>query len=187
MVTIQELWQPILLSAVLAFFAGFVLYMLLPLHARDWSMLPDEVGVMARLREAKVAPGGYLFPCPTKPKEMASPEFQAKMAQGPVGIAFIRPSGVMKMGPALGKMMVYHLVVSVMVGYIAGRALAPGVEYLRVFQIVGATAVLGYAGGGGIPFAIWYRPPARYVVNQLIDGVVWGLLTAGAFGWLWPR
>jgi hypothetical protein len=186
MVTIQELWQPILLASVLAFFAGFVLYMLLPLHARDWSALPDEAGTMARLREARLMPGGYVFPCPASPKEMATPEFVARLAQGPVGIAFVRPTGRSPMGPSLGLMVIYHLVISVMVAYVAGRALAPGVEYLRVFQIAGATALLGYAGSG-IPFAIWYRPPARYVINQLIDGVVWALLTAGSFGWLWPR
>jgi len=24
-------------------------------------------------------------------------------------------------------------------------------------------------------------------INELIDGLVYGLLTAGTFGWLWPR
>lgn len=185
MVTITELWQPILLAAVLSFFSGFVLYMLLPVHAKDWSMLPDEAGLMARLGEAKVGPGNYLFPCPASPKEMMSPEFIAKVEQGPVGIAIVRPSGRVTMAPQLAKMALYHLLVSVMVGYVAGRTLAPGIEYLRVFQIAGATATLGYTAGV-FPFAIWYRPSARYVINQILDGIVWGLLTAGAFGWLWP-
>lgn len=187
MVTIAELWQPILLATVLSFFAGFVLYMLSRLHSRDWGMLPDEAGTLAKLREAKLQPGSYLFPCPSGPKDMANPAFIAKMEQGPVGIAFVRPSGRMGMGSSLVKMAFFHLVVSIFVAYVAGHALAPGVEYLRVFQVAGATAVLGYCGGSWVPFAIWYRPPTRIVLTQFVDGVLWGLLTAGSFGWLWPR
>jgi hypothetical protein len=186
MVTIAELWQPILLSAVLSFFSGFVLYMLVPLHAKDWRALPDEAGLMSRMREAKVEPGNYLFPCPATPKEMATPEFNAKLEQGPVGIAIVRAGGRVSLGPQLAKMMVYHLVVSVMVAYLAGRALGPGTEYLRVFQVAGTVAVLSYTAGI-FPFAIWYQPSSRYVINQVLDGIVWGLLTAGAFGWLWPQ
>ena len=85
MVTIPELWLPILLATGLSFLLGFVLYMLLPLHQGEWGMLPDEGGILARLRDAKVAPGLYLFPCPKDMKEMGAPEFIARQELGPVG------------------------------------------------------------------------------------------------------
>lgn len=78
------------------------------------------------------------------------------------------------------------IVVSVFVAYLAGRTLGPGADYLRVFRVAGTTATLAYSAGF-FPFAIWFRPPARFVMTHLLDGVIWGLLTAGAFGWLWPR
>jgi len=186
MVTIAELWQPILLATVLAFFSGFVLYMLVPIHAKDWGALPDEAGIMERLRQAPVKPGMYLFPSPSSPKEMSTPAFQARMEQGPVGIMIVRPSARFNMGVGLTKMLVYHLVVSLLVAYLSGRALPPGIEYLRVFQISGVTAVLAYTAAN-FPFGIWYGTSLKYKINQTIDGVVWGLLTAGSFAWLWPR
>ena len=42
MVPITALWLPILLSAVIVFFASFVLHMLLPIHRGDYRQLPDE-------------------------------------------------------------------------------------------------------------------------------------------------
>lgn len=186
MVTIPELWQPILVATVLTFLAGFVLHMLLPLHQRDWSKLPDEAATVEQLRRSAIPPGSYLFPCPDSPRDLNTPAFLAKMEQGPVGLLILRPGGRPQLGPSLAKMILYHLVLSIGVGYVAGRTLMPGVEYLRVFQVVGATAVLGYSCAV-VPFGIWYRPGRRLTVTQIVDGIVWGLLTAGAFGWLWPR
>ena len=39
--------------------------------------------------------------------------------------------------------------------YVAGRALPPGVDYLRVFQFVGATAFIGYTMALW-QMSIWY-------------------------------
>ena len=186
MVTITELWQPILLAAALAFIAGGLLHMVLPLHAKDFTKLPDEPGTLAQLKASGAAPGAYMLPCPSGPKDMNNPEFVAKLANGPVGIMFLRRPGPVAMGGSLALQGLFHLIVTIFVAYLAGRTLGPGVDYLRVFQVAGTTATLAYAAGG-FPFAIWYRPPVRFVMANLLDGVIWGLLTAGAFGWLWPR
>jgi hypothetical protein len=45
---------------------------------------------------------------------------------------------------------------------------------------------LAYAAAN-VPHAIWWGKPWRNVIMEVIDGFVYGLLTAGAFGWLWPR
>ena len=67
----------------------------------------------------------------------------------------------------------------------SGQALAAGTEYLKVFQIVGATALLGYAGAG-FAYPIWYFFRWPFAFKSAVDGVVCSLATAGVFGWLWP-
>ncbi|MGE0443199.1 MAG: hypothetical protein AB7S39_22160 [Gemmatimonadales bacterium] len=186
MVALQELWLPIVVATVLTFLAGSVLHMMLPLHKKDWQRLPDEDAAMDRIRQLNPPPGNYMFPAPSGPDDLKNPEFQARMERGPVGLMILRAPGRFSMGPLLVRMVLYHLVVSILVAYVAGRSLAPGIEYLRVFQIAGTTAILGYSAAV-VPFGIWYGPPARFTLNQIIDGVVWGLLTAGVYGWLWPR
>ena len=99
MVPITALWLPILLSAVIVFFASFVLHMLLPIHRGDYRQLPDEERVSDALRAANVTPGrAYHFPFTTH-KEMKSPATVEKFKRGPVGLLMIRPSGA----PGLGK------------------------------------------------------------------------------------
>ena len=113
-VLLRELWQPILLSTVLCFFAGFVLHVLLPLHKGDFTALPGEGGVLDALKKAGAGAGQYMLPW-CDPKDMKSPEFQAKWAAGPVGILVLRKPGKLTMTPMLAWMVVYHLVVSVFV------------------------------------------------------------------------
>jgi len=42
-------------------------------------------------------------------------------------------------------------------------------------------------GFGSIPESIWFGRPWGNQLKTLIDGLCYGLLTAGVFGWLWPR
>jgi hypothetical protein len=34
---------------------------------------------------------------------------------------------------------------------------------------------------------IWYRRALGTTFRSTVDGLVYALLTAGTFGWLWPR
>ena len=70
MVSLLDLWLPILLSAVLVFFASYVLHMVLPLHHDDYGKLPGEEKVRAAMRAEGVGVGNYAFPCPSGPKDM---------------------------------------------------------------------------------------------------------------------
>jgi hypothetical protein len=77
-------------------------------------------------------------------------------------------------------------VISVFVAYLSSRTLAPGVPYLTVFRVAGTAALLGYAGA--LFWApIWMGKPWATAWKEALDGLVYGLLTAGTFGWLWPR
>lgn len=182
---IIELWLPIVLSAVLVFVASSILHMVLPFHKSDYAKLPDEEKVMEAMRSAGVQPGHYAFPLPASVKEMATPEMQAKYNQGPVGIATVLQNGPPSMGRNLGLWFAYCLLVGVFVAYIASIEVAAGVHYHHVFRFTGTIAILAYAVGN-IPDSIWKGQSWSVTVKHMIDGVIYGLLTAGVFGWLWP-
>ncbi len=80
---------------------------------------------------------------------------------------------------------VFFVIVSVFIAYVGSRTLPPGTPYLDVFQVVGTVAILAYAASS-IPHTIWFGRPWSNTLKDIVDGVVYGLLTAGVFGWLWP-
>ena len=98
MVSLLDLWLPILLSAVLVFLASYILHMVLPLHHDDYGKLPGEEKVRAAMRAEGVGVGNYAFPCPSGPKDMQSPEMLKKYKGGPVGFMTVLPSGPPAMG-----------------------------------------------------------------------------------------
>ena len=186
MVTLDALWLPILVSTVLVFVASSLVWMVLPHHRSDVKGLADEAAVMEAIGKQSPAPGLYNFPHAPNPKAMGDPAFQEKLKKGPVGMLSVWPSGPINMGKSMGQWIVYVLVVSVIVAYVTGRTLGPGVHYLAVFRVAGTVAALAYASAI-VPGSIWWGKPWSVTWKEVIDGVAYGLLTAGAFGWLWPR
>jgi len=81
---------------------------------------------------------------------------------------------------------IYSAVVGFFAAYVAGRALPAEAEYLRVFRFAGVTAFVGYSLALW-QMSIWYRRAWSTTVKATVDGLVYALLTAGTFGWLWPR
>jgi hypothetical protein len=185
MIALTALWLPIVVSAVLVFLASFILHMVLPYHRSDYAKLPAENDVLDALRDAKVAPGAYVFPHAPSPKEMASPEMQEKYGRGPVGMLLVAPSGPPAMTRNLIQWFVFCLWIGLFVAYVAGRTLGADAEYLTVFRLAGTIAFLGYASGD-IVDSIWKLQSWKVTAKGVFDGLVYALLTAGAFGWLWP-
>jgi hypothetical protein len=186
MTGLTTLWLPILLSAALVFLVSFVVHMVLPWHKGDYRAVPNEDQVRDALRRAAIPPGDYMIPRPSSRAEMRSPEFTAKLEQGPNVVMTIMPNGRMPMGTLLFQWFVYLLVVSLFAGYITSRALPVGAPYLAVFRFAGATAFIAHAFALW-PMSIWYRRAWGTTVRSTIDGLLYGLLAAGVFGWLWPR
>ena len=63
MIPLLDLWLPVLLSAVVVFFASFIMHMVLPYHKSDYRKLPDEDRVTDAMRNAGVTRGpAYFFP-----------------------------------------------------------------------------------------------------------------------------
>jgi hypothetical protein len=161
------------------------MHMLLTYHRSDCHQLPDEDKLLATLRAAGLERGFYMFPY-CLPKEMKSPATIEKFKQGPVGTMTVIPSGPPAMPKFLGMWFAYCLIISFFVAYLTGRTVAPGADYLAVFRIAGTAAFLAY-GLGQLSNGIWKGQPWGMTLKEVIDGLVYGLLTAGTFGWLWPR
>ena len=185
MVELMALWLPIILSAVIVFVASSIIHMLLPIHKSEYGKLPDEANVLAKLREANPKPGEYMFPCAASMKDSATPEMQAKFREGPCGFMTVIPTGAPAMGKPLTLWFVYTLVVGICVAYVGQLTLPVGTDYGTVFRLTGTVAILCYCVAY-IPNSIWRGVPWVSTLKHLFDGVVYGLLTGGTFGWLWP-
>jgi hypothetical protein len=185
MVPLSALWLPILLSAIIVFVASSIMHTLLPYHRGDYKQLPDEDKLLAALRAAGVKRGLYSFPYCTH-KEMKSPAVLKKYEQGPVGMMTVFPSGPPVMPKFLSMWFVYCLIIGFFVAYLTGRTVLPGAHYRAVFRVAGTAAFLAY-GLGNLSNGIWKGQIWSVTIKEVIDGLLYGLLTAGTFGWLWPR
>ncbi len=186
MVSLTQLWLPILLAAVFVFLGSSLVHMALKWHNSDYRAHPDEEGLRAAIRKGSPGPGQYALPFCGDPKAMGTDEMKRKYEEGPMGFLVLTAPGVPNMGSYLGKWFLYTLGVSFCVAYVASRTLAPGTPYLQVFRVAGTVAFLAYAAGS-VQGSIWFGKPWKVTLKELADGLIYGLLTAGAFGWLWPR
>lgn len=177
---LSALWMPIVVSAVFVWIASFFMHMVFPHHKSEWKGLPDEAKVLAALEG--IPAGQYMFPWGTM-ADMKSPEFIAKQEKGPVGTLGIW-SGRVNMGANLLLTFIFFLVVSVFVGYLGWHSLPPASHYLKVFQICGAASFMAH-GMGWMPNVIWFRTKGFWA--NVFDALVYAGVTAGTFGWLWPK
>lgn len=186
MAFLSYLWLPIVLSAVLVFAASSLIHMVLRYHKNDFGKLPNEDGIQTALRSFDIPVGDYALPCASSMKDMKSAEFQEKVKKGPVLMFTVLPAGDVGMGKSLALWFVYCLIVGFFAAYIAGHSLEAGTHYLQVFRIVGATAFMGYSLAV-MQTSIWYKRNWGTTLLVMFDGLIYALLTAGVFGWLWPR
>jgi hypothetical protein len=187
MTGMHALWMPIVLSAVFVFVASSLIHMVLSgWHASDYGKLPNQDAVMDALRPFAISPGDYMVPRPDSMADMRSAAFKEKTDKGPRIVMTVLPNGFSGVGAQMGSWFAYCLVISVFAAYVAGRALRPGTEYLHVFRFAGVAAFLGYSAALW-QLSIWYRRSLTTTIKATIDGFIYALLTAGTFGWLWPR
>jgi hypothetical protein len=184
--SLASLWLPILLSAVAVFVASSIIHMALPWHRGDYGQVPKETQVMEALRPFAIPPGDYMLPRCDNMEKMKTPEFQEKLRQGPVMMLTAMPNGPFSMGRPLTLWFIYSIVVGIFAAYVACSTLAAGAPYLKVFRIVGTVAFTGYALA--LPqMSIWFQRSWGTTIRSVIDGLIYAALTAGFFGWLWPK
>jgi len=183
MIPIASLVVPILVSAALVWVASALVWMVLPHHKKDFAKVPDEDAVRAALRG--IPAGQYNVPHFDDPKAFGTPEAKAKFDEGPCGFLTMVPTGMPSMPKSLVLSLVYYLVVGTLTAYVAGLALAPGADYHEVFRLTSTVAFLAY-GLAYFQDAVWFGRPWSQVVKLWLDALLYGILTGGVFGWLWP-
>jgi hypothetical protein len=187
-VPVASLWLPIVVSALIVFVVSSFIHMVLPYHRGDLRQVPREDEVMAALRPFGLAPGDYALPRASSMADMKTPAFKDRMNRGPVAFITVRPSGQTSMGRSLTLWFLYSVLVSFFSAYLTSRALVmqPDADYLSVFRFVGAAAFMGYSLAL-LQNSIWWGRNWRMTLTSMFDGLIYGLMTAGTFGWLWPR
>ena len=186
MTALTALWLPILVSAVIVFIASSIIHMAPLWHRKDYPAVPNQDQVLDSLRPFAIPPGDYMLPRAANMDEMKTPEFKEKLKRGPVVMMTVVSSDAFNMGRSLVLWFIYTLVVSFFAAYIAGRAVAPGEPYLEVFRFAGAASFIAYVLGLW-QMSIWYHREWSATIKATVDGLIYALLTAGTFGWLWPK
>jgi hypothetical protein len=186
MISIVALWLPILVSAALVFVVSSVIHMLLGYHRNDFHRVPSEDAVLEGLRRADLTPGDYAIPYAGTMEAMKSEEYRQKVERGPVAfMTVIDKNRVFNMTSPLAQWFLYSVLVGILAAYLAGRTFGPGAEYLDVFRVTGTVAFAGYAMAL-MQRSIWFAQRWSVTLKSMFDGLVYALVTAGTFGWLWP-
>lgn len=185
-ISIVSLWLPILLAAVLVFVVSSLLHTVLNWHKNDFSPMPNEDAVLNALAPMNIPPGDYVLPYMSSTEDLKSDAYKAKVERGPVMFAtVVDGKTVFNMAPQLAQWFFYCMLVGVFAAYVAGRTLPAGADYLSVFRLTGTVAFACYAMA--MPQeSIWFHKNWPATLRSMTDGLIYALLTAGAFGWLWP-
>ena len=154
MISLQQLWIPIILSSVLVFGASSLIHMVLKWHNADYRKLSNEDDVRAAIRAGCPAPGQYVLPYCVDMKDMQKPEAKQKFADRPVAWVVVKPAGAPKMGRPLVLWFVFTLAIGSIAAYVAARTLPGSASFLQVCRVVGVVSFLAYAAGS-VQGAIW--------------------------------
>jgi hypothetical protein len=184
-VNLIDLWMPILLGGVLAWIASAAIHMALKYHNSDYRSLSNEDEVAASLRNGAPGPGLHSIPFCADMKQLGDPAMQEKFTKGPVAFVTIFPNGMPAMGKLIGQQMLYFLVGCVLIAWCATLGLDAGADFRRVFGFVAPVGFLAF-GWAVVPFSIWYGHPWSTTAKYLLDALIYGLVVAASFAWLWP-
>lgn len=186
MTGLLALWLPIIVAAAIVFLASSVIHMAPLWHKGDYPAMPNADAVATALRPLAIPPGDYMLPHPVGAEEMKSPEFAERVLQGPNLIVTVLPNERWSMGRNLSLWFLYCLVVSIFAAYVTVHAVATSAMYGEIFRLAFTTAFIGYSVALW-QMSIWYRRAWSTTIKATLDGVIYALLTAVAFGWMWPR
>ena len=182
--TLPAMMQAQAEGGVIVFIASSTVHMLPMWHKNDFPLLANQDKIMDALRPFNLPAGEYMFPRPADMAEMKTPAFREKLDKGPKLTMIVMPSARMNMGATLGQWFGFCVVVTVFAAYISARTLPLSATYLQVFRVAGCVSFVGYSLALW-PQSIWYKKPWLITAKMSIDGLIYGLLTGGVFGWYW--
>jgi hypothetical protein len=177
---LAQLWLPIILSAVALFFASFLSWMVLQLHAKDWLKLEKEDEFLQHVRQYGIQRGSYMFPGCSSAAEMKSPEYAQKWEQGPTGIMTVY--GRVNMGKNLALTFLYFLVVCFVIAYLASIGIERGADFMTVFRFVSTAGLLAFLAAM-VQHSIWFH---NRIVGHVIESVAYAAIIGAIFAALWP-
>ena len=96
------------------------------------------------------------------------------------------PNGQTGMGQQLALWFLYSALVAFFSGYVTSKVL-PAWRPTRGSCSSSSRSSRSAYSIGLWQMAIWYRRSWVVTIKSTIDGLLYGLLTAAAFMWLWPR
>jgi hypothetical protein len=181
MAMLASLWLPILLSAVAVFVASSLIHMLFKWHNRDYRKLPNEDAVRAAINAGQPAPGLYVLPYYLDGKECSTEEAQTRFREGPVGKLTLRKPGAMSIGPMLMQWFLLNLAVACVAACMAVGSMTPH----HAAHTAWLATLLAY-GAGAISEAIWMGKPWAATLKDLLDALIYAIVTALVFMWFWP-
>jgi hypothetical protein len=173
-------------AAVAVFIASSIIHMALPWHKGDMRQVPKEDEVREALGKFAIPPGDYGVPHANSMKEGSTPEFVAKLNQGPVMFMSVAKNGMPSMTRSFVLWFFYLIVVGKLAAFAATLALPVGAAFLPVFKLTAAVAFAGYSLAL-LQRPIWYGGSWWATLKSVFDGLLYALLTAAIFGWMWPR
>jgi hypothetical protein len=183
LVSLADLWLPVLVAAVAVFFLSMIAWTVAPHHKAEFRKLAAEPGFLDALRKINIPAGGYFFPY-VDGAGMKTEEGKRLMNEGPWGRMRLYGKKPGMGGSLLGSFVLY-LIVSVGVAFIGSATLPASAGFERVLHVLGVAAILAYSAAV-MPQIIWFERSWRMFFTHLFDGVVYGAATGLIFAWLWP-
>lgn len=184
-VSLLQLWMPILLGTFLAWIASAIIHVVAKYHNSDYQALSNEDEVMDAVRNGSPKLGIHTLPYCTDMSEMNKPEVQEKFNKGPVAVLAVFPNGLPNMGKLMPQQIAFFLVGSILIAYCATQVLAAGTDYMTVFRFVTTVGFLAF-GWAMVPMSIWFGHTWSSTMKYLVDAMIYAVMVAGSFAWLWP-
>jgi hypothetical protein len=178
---LTSLILPIVISTVVLFFASFLSWMVLGLHAKDWVKMDREDDFQQAVRNCGLGRGNYMFPGCKSSADMKSEEYAKKWDAGPCGV--ITVYGKVNMGRNLGLTVLYFLAVNIFLAYLASLAFeGRSIDFMMIFRFV-STAGFAIFLAAIVQHAIWFH--AR-IVGHVIESIAYAAIAGAIFAAMWP-
>ena len=184
-ISLLDLWLAILLSGLFCWIASSLVHMLIKYHNADYKELSNEDEVSAALSAGALPPALYTMPYCSDMKEMGEEPMLSKYADGPVAIITILPNEMPPIGKLLGQQILFFLIGSALIAYLACLSLLSGADEIQVFRQVFVASFLAY-GWAQIPYSIWMGQPWSNCLRYLIDALIYAAVTGVTFAAFWP-